>query len=147
MPDTISVSMKPGATALMVMPLAASSLARDLVRAATEIPDLADDGGDIHHAPPALLDHLVDEDLGAVEHTVEIDREDLAPGGVVHLDEGLVGVDTRVVDEDVEVAELPQDVLGHAEGVGEVCHVGLGEHGLAPHGGDEVDDFLGLPLT
>ena len=35
MPDTISVSMKPGATALMVMPLAASSLASDFVMAAT----------------------------------------------------------------------------------------------------------------
>ena len=33
--ETISVSMNPGATALTVMPLPASSLASDLVKAAT----------------------------------------------------------------------------------------------------------------
>jgi hypothetical protein len=96
-------------------------------------------------AAPALLDHLVDEDLGAVEHAVEIDGEDLAPGGVVHLDEGLVGVDAGIVDEDVEMAELPEHVLRHAKRVGKVCHVRLREHGLAAHLVDQLDHLLGWP--
>src|SRR5213594_2189519 len=41
----------------------------------TEVADLADDRGDVHHAPPLLLEHLVDENLRAVEDAVEIDRE------------------------------------------------------------------------
>ena len=96
-----------------------------------EIADLPDHGRDVDHPPPALLDHLVDEDLAAVEHAVQIDGEHLAPGGVVHLHEGLVGVDAGVVDEDVQMAELLEHVLGHAECIRVIGDVGLGENGSA----------------
>jgi hypothetical protein len=55
--------------------------------------------------PPAFFDHLVDEKLGAVIGPVEIDGQHLLPGELVHLHEGVVGVDARIVDEDVKVAE------------------------------------------
>src|SRR6266571_2244993 len=41
-----------------------------------------------------------------VEHAVEVDPQHIPQRGVVHLDEGLVGVDAGVVDQDVEAAEL-----------------------------------------
>jgi len=89
-----------------------------------------------------LLDHLVDEHLRAVEDAVQVDRQHLAPGRVVHLDEGLVRADSGVVDENVEVAELLEEVLRHAEGIGVVADVGLSQARLAAH----LPDLLGHRL-
>src|SRR5262249_22293621 len=75
----------------------------------TEVSDLTDHRGDVYDPAVVLLEHLIDEDLGAVENTVEIDGENFAPRRVIHLDERLVRVDARVVHEDVEVSELAQD--------------------------------------
>ena len=96
-----------------------------------EVADLTDDRGDVHHPAEALLEHLVDEHLGAVEDPVEIDGQHPAPGGVVHLHEALVRRDAGVVDEDVDVPELLQHVLRHPIGIGVIGHVGLGEHDSA----------------
>src|SRR5256886_16041721 len=59
-----------------------------------------------------------------------------------HLDEGLVGVDARIVDQDVEAPELLQNFLGHPERVGEVAHVGLREHRAPPHLADLLGHIL-----
>src|SRR5207249_528579 len=108
-----------------------------------EIPDLPDHRRHVHDAPVALLEHLVDEHLRAVERAVEVDGEHLTPGGVVHLHERLVGVDTGVVDQDVEVAELGQHVLGHTERIGIVADVGPGENRAASHLRDVLRDVDG----
>src|SRR2546426_9559060 len=59
-----------------------------------------------------------------------------------HLDEGLVGVDARIVDQDVEAPELFQNFLGHPERVGEVADVGLREHRAPPHLADLLGHIL-----
>src|SRR6185503_2946185 len=95
----------------------------------------------------APLEHVVDEDLGAVEDAVEVDGEDLAPGRVVHLHKRLVAVDPGVVDEDVDVAEGSQNVLCHPEGVGEVAHVGSHREGAPAALLDLGDDGSGGRLA
>jgi hypothetical protein len=89
----------------------------------------------------------IDEDLRAVEDAVEVDAEDLAPRGVIHLHEALVGVDAGVVHEDVEMAELFQNFLGHAEGVRVIADVGLRQHRLAPHLLDVLHDVTRRSLA
>jgi len=114
-------------------------LRRRIVRLA-EVPDLPDHRGDVHDASVVLLEHLVDEDLRAVEDAVQVDGEDLAPRGVVHLHERLVRVDPGIVHENVEAAELTEDFLRHPERVRIVTDVGLRDERPPAHRLDRIGD-------
>jgi hypothetical protein len=104
----MSVSMKPGATALTVM-FEQPALRRGVVGLADVAP-LADDRRDVHDPAVVVLDHVRQRGLGHEEGAREVDREDLVPVLVVHLEHRLVDRDAGVVDEHVEPAVTVDDL-------------------------------------
>ena len=78
-----------------------------------EVADLAVHAGDVDHPAPAALGHLVDELLGHQEDAGEVGVDDLVPGLLGQFLERPVAVDARVVDQDVDAAEVALDLGAH----------------------------------
>ena len=107
----MSVSMKPGATALTVMPREASSLARDLVNPSSAclrrgviglsgIAGHAHDRGQVHDPPAARLHHLPHAGPGQAIHRGEIRGDDHVPVLGLHAQQQRVARDGGVVHQD-----------------------------------------------
>ena len=74
-------------------------------------------------APPPRSPQVRDSELGHQELALEVDADDPVPGGFVHVLGGHVGsggLDTGVVDQDVQAAEFRDGFFDHALGVGDV---------------------------
>src|SRR5512134_884438 len=101
--------------------------------------ELALDGvhrGDVHHAPPAALDHAVDHLARDVEHAVEVGVDHRHPVLLGHALEHRVARDAGVVDQDVHRPDHRAHVVEHLGAGLEVRHVALGgvhAMALAPH--------------
>ena len=73
---------------------------------------LADYGGDVDDAAPAILDHLGHDGLGEEKGSGEIGGQDIVPVLALHAEGEDVTGNTGVVDEDVNTAEVGNDRLG-----------------------------------
>ena len=125
----MSVSMKPGATALTVMLRVASSRARALVKPIRPglgrgivhlagIADRADHRADIDDAPAPLLEHAPQADLGETEHRGEIDVQRLLPFLALHAQNQRITCDAGVVDQDRRQTFPPIERSHHSLGAG-----------------------------
>ena len=114
--------MKPGATALTVMPRLESSrasglgkadearLARGVIRLAG-IASEAGDGGDIDDAAGALLEHGAHHALDEVERALEIRIEHEIPILLAHAHGEAVARQAGVVHENIHPPEIGEDAL------------------------------------
>ena len=73
------------------------------------------DRGHVDDAAPAALGHAVDHLLAHVEQAVEVGTQHRVPVDLVHLLEGHVARDTRVVNQHIDLADLLPH-LGHGLG-------------------------------
>src|SRR5262245_58595500 len=85
-------------------------------------------GRDVDDAAPAAIDHAVDDLLGHVEHRIEVRANDGVPVRLGHLLERGVARDPRIVDENIDRADLLGDpanaCLARFE-VGDVDRIGV----------------------
>ena len=94
-------------------------------------------------APPSTVEHDARRRLGAEEPGLEIDVEDEVPVALAHLEQRHPRIDARVVDEDVEGAELARDPRDHLPRLGHARDVGLDEHRAPAGRADLVRRLLG----
>ena len=90
-----------------------SRFGRRVVRL-TDVTRLADNGADVHDAPRAALDHVLEYRLGHLERAREIDVEHLAPVVDAHLPNRFVDGDAGVVHQVIDAAKLIHDFFGDA---------------------------------
>ena len=118
----MSVAMKPGATALTVMPRAANSRAAGLREAddaglrrrvvgLAGVAHEADDGRDVDDAAGAFLEHDLRHGLRDMDHALEVRIEDGGEIFFLHAHEKAVARDACVIDEDVDRTERLRDRL------------------------------------
>ena len=91
--------------------------------------DFADNGGDVDDATGAGFHHGRDDSLGEQEGAGEVGAEDVIEVGELHAEGESVFGDAGVVDEDVDGAEVGEDLFGGGlDGVfaGDVECVGAG---------------------
>src|SRR3989338_9224603 len=88
--------------------------------------------GDVDDPAELALDHPRGDRVAAVEHAVEADVDLLGPFLGPGLEEELPADHARIVDEDVDRAELRRDALGHAPDGRVVRHVGVDGERAAP---------------
>src|SRR5215213_2646855 len=69
------------------------------------------DARDVHDLAVLLLDEVLLSSLGHQERTLEVHAHDQVPVLLGHLEEQVVASDPRVVDEDVDPAQLSDDPL------------------------------------
>src|SRR5262249_48657611 len=79
-----------------------------------DVARLADDGADVHDAPAASLEHVVEHRLHHVEAAREVHSEHGVPVIDRHLPDGLVDVDAGVVDQEVDPTLLVQHLFDDA---------------------------------
>ena len=77
------------------------------------VADLSDDTGDVDDAAGALLGGNLEEGLGAVEDTGEVDVDDGLPLLWLHSHNEGVGGNAGVVDQDIAGAVLLHDLVEH----------------------------------
>ena len=142
----ISVSTRPGATALTVIAARGElqrqrlrerdqpALGRRVVGLAGVARDPAD-RDDVDDPAPALVEHPADQGLRHAEGALEVDVEDVVP--VLFLHEGKEGVldDAGVVDEDVGAAEVRGDAVGQGLDVLGLADVDAGARAPLPRRG------------
>src|SRR5699024_3825440 len=83
--------------------------------------ELAGQRGDVDDVPGPTGDHALRGQLAAQDHAVDIDVQDAAGDGVRLVDDPADRHDAGVVDQHVDRAELPLDLV---EEVGERMRVG-----------------------
>lgn len=152
MAAVISVSMKPGATALpgdaargvLLRQRLGQADEPRLGRGVVRLPGVAHQAGDRAYVddPPAFrARHLPADRLAGVERALEVDGKHAVEVLLGHLQQQLVAGDACVVDEDVDAAEVLADP---AEGflderkVGHVAFVGRGADAEGLRFGDPV---------
>src|ERR1035437_3396954 len=96
------------------------------------VADQADDRGNVHNAPRALLEQAAGKRLGEQERALEIDVQHGVPVRLAHAHDQTVLGDAGVVDQDVHLAGGGQDLLRNGLYAGGVGDVGREGPGLAP---------------
>src|SRR5690606_5702027 len=96
----------------------------------------------VDDAPPAPGGHRLDEPLGDLEHAAQVRLDDRVPGAPIHLAEGAIPGDPRVVDQDVDAVELVVDARAHLRHLAGPAHVEDVAVGFAPEGADLPADLL-----
>src|SRR5262249_39939812 len=107
-------------------------------------------GGDVDDPPTALLPHLGNDRLAGQPHAADVDGHQFVPLRLADLPEGLhldSREDGRVVDQDVEAAELAHGRGDHLPTARLVGHVRPREDGLATRGQALLGDRLSLGLV
>ena len=109
----------------------------------SEIADLTRHARHVNDPAPAPVGHLVDEMLGDQEDAGQVCREDLIPGIFGELLETAIAVDGRVVDQDVDGAEVALDFVAHRLDLGLHGHIVGVVTGLATEVADGVANLVG----
>src|SRR5207253_8465582 len=100
----------------------------------------AHDRRDVNDAAPAPLLHLRHQGARKGHHGGQVQLDDLVPGGVVDLVNGLRLVAAGVVDEDIDAAHLIEGGFRQAFDVVALAHVGDDVLALAPGAGENLLD-------
>ena len=151
----ISVSIKPGATTLTVT--RGKFLCRRLGEAdharlcgcvvrLSDISDLTDNGGEVHNTSAALLRHELCSSLRAGVNPLEIRINDGIEILILHTDKERITRDARVVDENVQPAELLMYACDHLGRRRAVRDIRLNDHRRTAVLLDDRLDLLGSRL-
>jgi hypothetical protein len=106
----------------------------------------ADDARDIHDRTGAAAQHLPGDGAAGVERPAQVRVDDLLPVLVAHPGDQRVPRDARVVDEDVEVAQIGLDLLDQRLRLGRVADV-RADGDPADLGRDRVGGLLAGPVV
>ena len=144
------VSTSPSETVFAVVPERPNSRANDFINAMTPAraaatiakPELADPRGIAHDADDAAVLGGIEmrcRGMAAVNRTVQASVDLAMPILGLGLDEAPAECEPRIVDQDVEAAEIFDDLVDHRLDGGKVGDVGLISFDLAAPGRDLAD--------